>query len=131
MRESTWTLRLSRSQTQPRAARYADHLNDVATQVSQRHTGPVLRPHLQEGSAATVLPEATRTAAPVTLGNRGRGGLTSLLLGSVRRGWLNQMTAPALIVPRMTAQSALCAPVAIRRVRHLPGVPHSPKLYIM
>lgn len=90
-----------------------------------------LSPHLQEGSAATVLSEATRTAAPIILGNRGRSGLTSLLLGSVRRGWLNQMTAPALIVPRMTAQSALCAPVAIRRVRHLSGVLHSPELYIM
>lgn len=83
---------------------YADHLEELVDAVTDHHEGLTVRPELAEGSAAATLIEATRTAALVVLGTRGRGGVASLLLGSVSRSVLNQAKSPVLIVPNAAAQ---------------------------
>ncbi|MGO1292348.1 MAG: universal stress protein, partial [Brevibacterium linens] len=64
----------------------------------------VLRRQLVEGSAADVLLDASRSAALIVMGNRGRGGPAGRLLGSVSRSMLNRAGSPVLIVPNKTAQ---------------------------
>ena len=83
---------------------YAHHLEELVSAVKEHHEGLAVRLELAEGSAAAILIEATRTAALVVLGTRGRGGVASLLLGSVSRSVLNQAKSPVLIVPNATAQ---------------------------
>lgn len=83
---------------------YADHLEELVHAVTDHHDGLTVRLELAEGSAAAHLIEATRTAALVVLGTRGRGGVASLLLGSVSRSVLNQAKSPVLIVPNGAAQ---------------------------
>ncbi|WP_209373244.1 universal stress protein [Brevibacterium renqingii] len=82
---------------------YAHHLEELAEAVKERHQGLSVRLELPEGSAAVALTEAARTAALVVLGTRGRGGVASLLLGSVSRSVLNQARSPVLIVPNSTS----------------------------
>ncbi|WP_209324999.1 universal stress protein [Brevibacterium renqingii] len=82
---------------------YAHHLEELAEAVKERHRGLRVRFELPEGSAAVALTDAARTAALVVLGTRGRGGVASLLLGSVSRSVLNQARSPVLIVPNSTS----------------------------
>src|SRR5699024_5641284 len=81
---------------------YADHLDEVTQAVTENGSGLVSRVQLVEGSAADVLLDASRSAALIVMGNRGRGGLAGRLLGSVSRSVLNQAGSPVLIVPNKT-----------------------------
>lgn len=83
---------------------YADHLDEVTQAVTESSGGLISRLQLVEGSAADVLLDAARSAAPIVVGNRGRGGLAGRLLGSVSRSVLNQAGSPVLIVPTRTEQ---------------------------
>ena len=51
------------------------------------------------GAAANVLLEAARRADLVVVGSRGRGGITSLLLGSVSQQVVHHAPCPVVIVP--------------------------------
>ncbi|SMY04329.1 Nucleotide-binding universal stress protein, UspA family [Brevibacterium aurantiacum] len=83
---------------------YADHLDEVTQAVTESGSGLVSRLQLVEGSAADVLLDASRSAALIVMGNRGRGGPAGRLLGSVSRSMLNRAGSPVLIVPNKTAQ---------------------------
>lgn len=52
-----------------------------------------------EGQPAACLLEEARQAALIVIGNRGRGGLSSLLLGSVSHQVVQHATCPVMVVP--------------------------------
>lgn len=60
--------------------------------------GIVVHRHLVEGTPAGVLVERSRTAGVVVVGSRGRGGLTSVLLGSTSRHLLHHAEGPVVVV---------------------------------
>jgi nucleotide-binding universal stress UspA family protein len=62
-------------------------------------TRPVgLRLTVREGNAARVLLEASKGARMLIVGNRGHGGFTGLLLGSVSAACTEHATCPVLVL---------------------------------
>lgn len=59
---------------------------------------------VEEGPAITVMREATEKAQLTVVGTRGRGGITSALLGSVSRGTLLGAHGPVMVVPALEDQ---------------------------
>jgi len=57
-----------------------------------------------EGQPAACLLEEAREAALVVVGNRGRGGFSSLLLGSVSQQVVHHSPCPVVVVPHEPAQ---------------------------
>lgn len=85
---------------QPRVRSQAkDRLKEAAEEVRSQYPDLDVRWRFFEGTPAEVIAEATRTADRVVVGNRGRGGFTGLLLGSVSRAVLNRAVSPVLVVP--------------------------------
>ena len=70
-----------------------------------------LRPSLEgealavEGQPAGVLLEQAADAELIVVGNRGRGGFESLLLGSVSQQVVHHAACPVVVVNRPTAPS--------------------------
>lgn len=74
---------------------WAEHYPDVEVHVSM----PV-------GPAVLALTEAAREAELLVVGSRGRGGLRSLVLGSVSRGVLKHAPCTVVVVPERTAHAS-------------------------
>lgn len=74
------------------------HLSQLTQEISEKHPGLSVHWQLFDGSPGGVLSEASRTAALLVVGSRGRGGLAGLLLGSVSQTVLNRAVAPTLVV---------------------------------
>jgi nucleotide-binding universal stress UspA family protein len=81
-------------------------LKDAADEVAgagvawlrERYPGMTVEPAVIAGPAAEALVEASRDADLLVLGNRGRGGFTGMLLGSVSMRALTLASCPTLVV---------------------------------
>jgi len=79
---------------------HAEHLVEDAREAVYRD-----RPDLQvgvatpEGQAAACLLEEARQATLIVVGNRGHGGFSSLLLGSVSQQVVQHAHCPVIVVP--------------------------------
>jgi nucleotide-binding universal stress UspA family protein len=85
-----------------REALYLDLQNqlDAGTAWLRSHfPGLEISGEVLEGSPIEVLIDATRTAALLVLGTRGRGGFTGMLLGSTSQGVLHHAKGPVMVVP--------------------------------
>jgi len=85
-----------------REALYADLQEqlDAGTAWLRSHfPGLTITGEVLEGSPIEVLIDATRTAALLVLGTRGRGGFTGMLLGSTSQGVLHHAKGPVMVVP--------------------------------
>lgn len=69
-----------------------------------------LRLLVREGNAAQVLRAASRDAAMLVVGSRGRGGVSGLLLGSVSANCAEHATCPVLVVHGTRAPATLIPP---------------------
>ncbi|GAA4282992.1 universal stress protein [Brevibacterium daeguense] len=78
---------------------YSDYLEHIADVIADEYASLPVRRQFVDGSPADILAEASRTAALVVVGTRGRGGFAGLLLGSVSRALLGDTVAPVLVVP--------------------------------
>lgn len=67
-------------------------------QLTVAHPSLAVRERVERGRPVDVLTEASRGAAVVVVGARGRGDLRSLLLGSVSRGVLEASHCPVYVV---------------------------------
>lgn len=72
-------------------------LNEAVSQISR---APDVTVHqlVREGNAGQVLLEASRDADLLVVGNRGHGGLTDAVLGSISVRCLHHATCPVLVV---------------------------------
>jgi len=70
-----------------------------------------VEPGLVQGSAASVLIDASRDADLLVVGTRGRGGFAGMLLGSVSQHCVQHATCPVVVV-RDGVQSARGVPAS-------------------
>ncbi|MCG2624605.1 universal stress protein [Arthrobacter sp. I2-34] len=85
-----------------REALYAELMEqlDAGTAWLRSHfPGLPISGEVLEGSPIELLIEATRTAALLVLGTRGRGGFAGMLLGSTSQGVLHHAKGPVMVVP--------------------------------
>lgn len=74
------------------------HLSQLTQEISEKNPGLSVHWQLFDGSPGGLLSEASRTAALLVVGSRGRGGFAGLLLGSVSQTVLSRAVAPTLVV---------------------------------
>jgi nucleotide-binding universal stress UspA family protein len=73
-------------------------LNDAEQVVHKSRPGVPIRRLVVEGHAAHILVEASRGAALLVVGSRGRGSFAGMLLGSVSQHCLTSAKCPVLVL---------------------------------
>ncbi|GAA0222416.1 universal stress protein [Cryptosporangium japonicum] len=73
-------------------------LGGTVAQVVADGESPPVRQHVVEGAASRVLVDAANGATLLVVGNRGHGGLTEALLGSVGQHCVHHATCPVVVV---------------------------------
>lgn len=81
----------------PHAEEAAEHVLTEAMAAVDLN-GVVVHRHLVEGTPAGALVNLSRTASVVVVGSRGRGGLTSILLGSTSRHLLHHAETTVVVI---------------------------------
>lgn len=76
----------------------SDHVSHTRGVVNRDHPDLKFRDHIEEAPAAAMLARMSMGAGLVTVGARGEGDLSKLLLGSVARGLLNRSHSPVAVV---------------------------------
>ncbi|PWI44735.1 universal stress protein [Streptomyces sp. ICBB 8177] len=84
-----------------RAARKV--LADAIAEVASEEPGVEVRPVVAYGVPAAILLEAAKDAALLVVGNRGHGGFTGALLGSVGQHCVQHASCPVVIIRERTA----------------------------
>jgi nucleotide-binding universal stress UspA family protein len=74
-------------------------VQDALEHVKQRHPDCRVEGATAEGQPAEMLLEEARNAGLIVVGNRGRGGFASLLLGSVSQQVVHHAPCPVVVVP--------------------------------
>ena len=85
---------------------HSDELRAMAETVAglgEKYPDVQVEKRLRQGRPAKALAEASRGAALVVVGSRGRGGFASLVLGSTSRSLLHHAYSPVLVVKPGTA----------------------------
>lgn len=70
----------------------------LADEVMQRHPTLKLETKVIEGNAANVLEEASKGADLLVVGNRGLGGISGLLVGSVGMHCVSHAPCPVVVL---------------------------------
>jgi nucleotide-binding universal stress UspA family protein len=78
--------------------------------VRDAHPGLHISEVLEQGTAASVLVDASRAASLVVVGTHGRGAVGSLFLGSVSHDVLMNLPCPIAVVPRPVGERAESRP---------------------
>jgi nucleotide-binding universal stress UspA family protein len=83
-----------------------DVVREALAQAQGAQPGMTCEGKAVEGHAAEVLLREAQDASLVVVGNRGRGGFTSLLLGSVSQQVVHHAHCPVLVVHAMKSETS-------------------------
>jgi len=75
---------------------------------------------VEDRNPAQALVELSADADLLVVGSRGRGGFTSLLLGSVGHAAVLHATCPVVVIPPSTEERKAAAPARVERSEALP-----------
>lgn len=78
--------------------------SDAATEAQRLHPSLTAEGRALEGPAAEILLEEAKDAILIVVGNRGRGGFASLLLGSVSQQVVHHASCPVVVVRGATTE---------------------------
>lgn len=79
---------------------------EVRDEVGADAAGVTVLPHVVAGNAAAALLDSARNADLLVVGNRGRGGFASMMLGSVSLHCVLHAQCPVTVVPVSAVESA-------------------------
>ncbi|TFC79592.1 universal stress protein [Cryobacterium cheniae] len=89
---------------------HAHILSGATRRVRDTHPSLHITEVLEQGTAASVLVDASRAASLVVVGTHGRGAVGSLFLGSVSHDVLMNLPCPVAVVPRPAGERAESQP---------------------